>query len=200
MSEYKPDVLRRHEYDGIEEYDNRLPNWWLFILYGTCIFALGYWLVFHTFKVVDLPLTRYDQEMVAAAEAQLAMMVEGGITDESLALMAAMPETVAKGRELFTAYCVVCHLDQGQGLVGPNLTDGYWLNGGTPTAIHTTVTDGVPAKGMAAWGGQLGPRRVQDVVSFVISIKNTNVPGKAPEGEPETAGTEAAPEGVPDNG
>ncbi|MBU0741384.1 c-type cytochrome [bacterium] len=200
MSEYKTDVLRGHDYDGIEEYDNRLPNWWLIILYGTCVFALGYWLVFHTFRVVDLPLARYDQEMIAAAEAQLAKMAEGGITDESLMLMATLPETVARGRELFSTYCVVCHLDRGQGLVGPNLTDGHWLNGGAPTDILKTVTDGVPAKGMAAWGGQLGPSRVQDLVAFVISIKNTNVPGKAPEGEPEAAGAGIPPEGAPDNG
>ena len=144
MSEYKPDVLRGHEYDGIEEYDNRLPNWWLFILYATCIFALGYWLVFHTFKVVDLPLARYDKEMVAAAEAQLARMAESGLNDESLALMATIPETVARGRDLFTTYCVVCHLDQGQGLVGPNLTDEYWIHGSTPMSIHKTATSKKP--------------------------------------------------------
>lgn len=191
MSEYKPDVLRGHEYDGIEEYDNRLPNWWLFILYGTIVFSIGYWLVFHAFKVVDLPLARYDKEMVAAAEAQLARMAESGLNDESLALMATIPETVAKGRELFTTYCVVCHLEQGQGLVGPNLTDEYWVHGGSPMDIHRTIMDGVPAKGMAAWGGQLGPARVQDLTAFVLSIKNTNVPGKAPEGEPEAPAAEA---------
>jgi len=200
MSEYRPDELREHIYDGIEEYDNRLPNWWLFILYGSCIFALGYWLVFHTFHVLDLPLAKYDKEMIAAAEAQLARMSEGGITDKSLALMATMPETVADGRQLFTTYCVVCHLDQGQGLVGPNLTDKYWLHGGKPTDILKTVTDGVPAKGMAAWGGQLGPTRVQKLVAFVLSIKNTDVSGKAPEGDPEVVGDVTAPDAEAGNG
>ncbi len=194
MSEYKPDELRGHTYDGIEEYDNRLPNWWLFLLYGSCIFALGYWLVFHTFKIVDLPLAKYDKEMIAAAEAQLARMSEGGMTDESLILMSTMPETVADGKQLFTTYCVVCHLDQGQGLVGPNLTDRYWLHGGRPSDILRTINDGVLAKGMAAWGGQLGPTRVQKLTAYVVSIKNTDVTGKAPEGEPETADDEAADE------
>jgi cytochrome c oxidase cbb3-type subunit III len=190
MSEYKPDELRGHAYDGIEEYDNRLPNWWLFILYGTCIFAIGYWLVFHTFQLVDLPLARYDKEMVAATEAQLARMAEAGLSDESLALMATVPETVDRGRELFVTYCVVCHLDQGQGLVGPNLTDPNWIHGGTPMDIMGTITNGVTEKGMAAWGSQLGPKRVMDLTAFVLSIKNTNVPGKAPEGEPETIDTD----------
>ncbi len=185
MSEYQPDKLRDHAIDGIEEYDNRLPNWWLFILYATIVFSVGYWLVFHTFEAADLPLARYDKEMVAAAEAQLARMAEGGLTDESLALMATVPETVAKGRDLFTTYCVACHLDQGQGLVGPNLTDGYWIHGGKPTDIHRTIDQGVIEKGMAAWGRQLGPTRVQDLTAFLLSIKGTNVPGKEPEGVPE---------------
>lgn len=183
MSEYKQDELRHHEYDGIQEYDNRLPNWWLFILYATIIFSVGYWLVFHTFKVGDLQIAKYDKEMVAAMEAQLARASQMELTDETLLMMAASPERVEEGRQLFQTYCVVCHLEQGQGIVGPNLTDRYWVHGASPLDIHKTVTDGVPAKGMAAWGGQLGPTRVQKVTAYVLTLKNTDVPGKAPEGE-----------------
>lgn len=192
MSEHKPDELRGHVYDGIEEYDNKLPNWWLFILYGSIVFAVGYWLVFHTFSIVDLPGARYDKEMVKASEEQLARMAKQGLTDESLALMAAIPAQVEEGRQLFTTYCVVCHADRGQGLVGPNLTDGFWIHGGRPLDIHKTVTDGVPSKGMAAWGRQLGPTRVQKVVAYVLTLKGTEVPGKAPEGVPEAAAAPAA--------
>ncbi len=183
MSTYKHDQLRDHEYDGIQEYDNRLPNWWLFIMYGTIIFSVGYWLVFHTFSVLDLPIAKYDKEMVAAMEAQVARMAEQELTDEALMMMAELPEKVENGRQLFVTYCVVCHLEQGQGLVGPNLTDRYWIHGGNPLDIHHTVTNGVLEKGMAAWGRQLGPTRVMDVVAYVLTLKNTEVPGKAPEGE-----------------
>ncbi len=189
MTEYKQDQLREHVYDGIQEYDNRLPNWWLFILYATIVFAIGYWLVFHTFKVGDLQIAKYDKEMIAATEAQLAAMAGLEMNDEALQMMTTLPDRVAEGRQVFTTYCVVCHLDQGQGLVGPNLTDGYWINGGTPMAIHQTVTNGVLSKGMAAWGNQLGPKRVQSVVAYLLTIKNTEVPGKEPEGTLEE-GTE----------
>ncbi len=184
MAEHQVDRLLDHSYDGIQEYDNKLPNWWLFIMYGSIVFALGYWLVFHTLQIADLPVARYDKEMIAAAEAQLAKMNEGGVTDESLRLMATLPDKVAEGKAIFQQFCVVCHNQQGEGNVGPNLTDKYWIHGGKPTDILNTVTHGVPEKGMVAWGGQLGPRRVQAVVSYVLTLRNTNIPGKAPQGEP----------------
>ena len=181
--EYQADRLLDHDYDGIQEYDNRLPNWWLYTLYGAIVFAVAYWIVFHTLKVVPLPRGRYDLEMVAAAEIQLAKMEGQEVTDETLTLMSTVPARVESGQQLFSQFCVVCHNQQGEGNVGPNLTDSYWIHGARPLDILDTVTNGVPAKGMAAWGGQLGPRRIQDVVSFVLTIKGTNVPGKAPQGD-----------------
>ncbi len=164
----EPDSLRAHEFDGIQEYDNKLPNWWLWTLYGSIAFALAYWVVFHTLGVGKLPRESFQQEMVAAAEAQLARMSAGGLTDESLTLMSTIPAKVAEGRKLFETYCVVCHGDQGQGLVGPNLTDDYWIHGPKPLDLHKVVTSGVPAKGMAAWGNQLGPARVESAVAYVL--------------------------------
>jgi cytochrome c oxidase cbb3-type subunit 3 len=180
---YQADQLIDHDYDGIQEYDNRLPNWWLWILYGSIIFALAYWLFFHTIGAGKLPRERYAAEMQKAAETQLARASKGGLSDQSLELMAAMPDRVSEGKAIFTQYCVVCHRDQGQGLVGPNLTDAYWIHGGRPMDIHKTITDGVLAKGMAAWGRQLGPNRVEAVTAYVLTLRNTNVPGKAHEGE-----------------
>ncbi len=179
-----PDQVLDHDFDGIQEYDNKLPNWWLFILYGSIVFSVGYWLVFHTFEVGKLPLDRYAREMQVAAEAELARAAAGGITDESLALVAGMPDRVSEGEQLFVQHCAACHQANGSGLVGPNLTDDYWVHGGSPLDIHKVVTDGVPAKGMVAWGPQLGPKRVESLVAYVITLRGTNVPGKAPEGDP----------------
>ncbi len=120
--------------------------------------------------------------MTAAAERQLARLGAGGLTDQSLLLVSQIPARVSEGEAIFRQYCVACHQAQGQGLVGPNLTDGWWLHGGRPTDIHRVVTDGVPAKGMAAWGNQLGPARVQAVVAYVLTLRGTNVPGKEPQG------------------
>ena len=180
----KQDKIRAHTFDGIQEYDNKLPNWWLWTLHGAIVFSLFYWLIVHTIAVVDMPHAALEKEMVVAAEAQLARAAESGLSNESLQLMTTVPDRVAAGRELFTTYCVVCHLDSGGGSVGPNLTDNYWIHGPEPMDHHRVVTNGVPAKGMAAWGNQLGPRRVELVVAYVLTLNGTNAPGgKAPEGE-----------------
>ncbi len=185
------DRVLDHEYDGIREYDNRLPNWWLFTLYGAIVFAVLYWFVLHTWRWAPLSHEKYTIEMGKAAEAQLARMAGQSVTDESLRLMAQVPAAVDRGRAVFEQFCVTCHLADASGQVGPNLTDGYWLHGGGPLQILKTVTDGVPDKGMAAWGNQLGPMRVQDVVAYVLTVKDTNRPGKAPQGEPESAASPA---------
>jgi cytochrome c oxidase cbb3-type subunit III len=186
MSESEKDRILEHGFDGIREYDNKLPNWWLYILYASIVFAVGYWIVFQTLGLANLPLARYRIEMAKAAEAQLAKMKGQPVTNESLLLMAAVPERVAEGSAIFTQYCVVCHNANGQGNVGPNLTDNYWLHGGRPLDILNTITKGVPEKGMVAWGGQLGPARVEKVATFVISLRGKNLPGKAPQGTLES--------------
>ncbi|MEM9553605.1 MAG: cbb3-type cytochrome c oxidase N-terminal domain-containing protein [Acidobacteriota bacterium] len=191
--------VREHSFDGIQEFDNRLPNWWLWILYGSIVYSIGYWILFHTLEVVPHPTGRYEADMRAAEEAQLANLAAGGVTNESLAMMATMDDMIAEGREHFVTYCVVCHSDQGQGLVGPNLTDEYWIHGGSPMDIRQTIMDGVPSKGMAAWGGQLGPRRVDQAVAYLLTIRDTNVEGKPPEGElyvPAAAADDAVEEGT----
>lgn len=189
------DRLLDHEYDGIREYDNRLPNWWQYTLYGAIAFSVAYWLVFHTFGGVPLPQARYEQEMARAAEAQLAKMAGQELTNETLQLMATIPDRVAGGQQIFNQFCVVCHGPNGEGSVGPNLTDEYWLHGAEPLQIHNTVTRGVLDKGMAAWGPQLGPARVQQVVAYVLTIKDRRLPGKPPQGErvsaPDEIGTPA---------
>ena len=183
--EYKQDTVKEHVFDGIEEFDNRLPNWWLWIMYGSMVFALFYWIVFHTLEIRSLPRERFEQEMLVAQEAELARMEASGVSNESLMLMTEIPAKMEEGRELFVKHCVACHLDDGRGLVGPNLTDGFWVHGCEPMDQLKLVQEGVAAKGMPAWLNQLGPTRVQAVVAYVLTIRNTNVPnGKAPEGDP----------------
>ena len=178
------DQVMDHDYDGIREYDNRLPNWWLWILFGSIIFSLGYWLFFHTFGIGKLSAERYEAEMIAAAEARLGGA--GELSDESLILASSIPDRVEAGRQLYAQHCVACHATQGEGLVGPNLTDAYWIHGGRPMDIYKTISEGVIAKGMAAWERQLGPQRVQTLAAYVLTLRSKNLPGKAPEGQPYT--------------
>jgi cytochrome c oxidase cbb3-type subunit 3 len=177
------DKLRDHTFDGIQEYDNKLPNWWLWTLYGAIAFALVYWLVVHTIAVTNTPQQQLQADMVAAAEAQLARAAAGGLSNESLKLMTTIPDRVAEGQAIFLQYCAVCHKEDGSGSVGPNLTDFYWIHGDAPLDHHAVIMNGVPAKGMAAWGNQLGPRRVEAVTAYVMTLEGQDLPGKAPEGE-----------------
>lgn len=176
-----------HVYDGIEECDNQLPRWWLWILFGTVTFAGAYWLVAESFKLVPSPRAAYRAEMEAAAaiEAQK-MRAAGSVSDDSLVGLTKDPKTVAEGKTVFTSTCAPCHAANGGGGIGPNLTDEYWLRGGAPTKVYATIKDGSTAKGMPAWGGALGEERVRLVSAYVLSLKNTKVAGgKAAQGEPE---------------
>lgn len=193
------DEMLDHEFDGIREYDNPPPPWIMWLLYGSIVFSVGYWMIFHTFGVGPLPTAEYDREMARAAEMQLARMANTELTDDVLLLMTSVPERVTEGRQIYEQFCVACHAQSGEGSVGPNLTDAYWLHGGKPLQILKIVTEGVPEKGMVAWGAQLGPTRVQKVVAYLLTIKGKNVPGKAPQGtiEAEGAPTPAAPQEQP---
>ncbi len=122
--------------------------------------------------------------MRVADEAMMERMKNNPVTNESLMAIVDMPAQVTEGRDMFVKFCVACHLDKGEGLVGPNLTDGVWIHGCEPMDLHKIVADGVASKGMPAWMNQLGPGGVQTVVAYVMTIRNTEVAGKAPEGEP----------------
>jgi cytochrome c oxidase cbb3-type subunit 3 len=183
-ADYRQNTVMGHEYDGIQEFDNRLPNWWMWIMWGSIVFALGYWLVFHTLSLKPLPVEEFETVMQKAQEEQLARAAAQGVDDNFLVMMSQTNSKVAEGRELYVRHCAACHLDKGQGLIGPNLTDDVWVHGCAPMAIHKVLVDGVAAKGMPAWQNQLGPARVHAVVAYLLTIKGTNVPGKAPEGEP----------------
>ncbi len=182
--EYKQDTILSHEFDGIQEFDNRLPNWWLWLMWGSIVFALCYWIVFQTLELRPMPRQQFEQTMLKAQEEQLARAAKAGVSNETLVMMSEVPTKVAAGREIFVKYCVACHLDKGQGVVGPNLTDGFWIHGCQPMEMLKVVQNGVAAKGMPAWMNQLGPTRTQTVLSYVLTLKNTNVPGKEPQGEP----------------
>lgn len=175
-----------HDYDGIREFDNRLPNWWLAILYLTIFFSIGYWLYYHTLEIGPSSMEQYAQEM-ADFEALMAAKAaaRGEVTDESIAALSKDAKVLQEAKGIFDQYCVACHGPDGGGTIGPNLTDNYWLNGkGTPLDIRKVIASGVPAKGMASWEPVLGPEKVDALAAFVYSLKGTNVPGgKEPQGE-----------------
>lgn len=177
----KPGVI--HVYDGIEELDNHLPNWWLFILWLTIMFGFGYWYYFHTTGEGRGSLEVYRAEAAEAARLAEARKPKPD-SDAGLMLLVQDKGLVDEGQQNFQQTCAACHGQKGEGIIGPNLTDNAWLHGGKPTDIHKVVTEGVLAKGMPSWEKVLGPQRVRAVVAYVLTLKNTNVPGRPPQGEP----------------
>jgi len=171
-----------HIYDDIHEEDNHLPNWWLAILFGAIVFAFGYWFIFEVTKAEPSPLESYRIE-AALAEKQRAEA--SPVSNQVLTVLAKDVNTVAEGKKIFVSNCAPCHGAQGQGIVGPNLTDKFWLHGGQPLDIHKSITGGYPEKGMRPWGPVLGPTRIRSVAAFVLSIKGQNLPGRPPQGTPE---------------
>ncbi|QQR88617.1 MAG: c-type cytochrome [Myxococcales bacterium] len=186
--EIQGDII--HEYDGIEEADNRLPNWWLATFYIAVIFAIGYWFYYQVYESGLQPLAAYQAKIAENSNAP-----KEEVSAEMLNSMSADAAAVEAGKAVFVANCVACHLDKGQGNIGPNLTDAYWIHGGAATDIYKIVDQGFAAKGMPAWGPVLGAEKAKQVVAFVLTLRNTNVPGKAPEGEEwKEGGAESAPE------
>ncbi|MBX7195896.1 MAG: c-type cytochrome, partial [Sandaracinaceae bacterium] len=165
-----------HEYDGILEADNLLPRWWLVTFYGTILFSAGYWFYYEAFDVGQHP----SEQFAAVMAERAATAVE--VTPELLASLGTDSERVSAGQQLFATNCAVCHGQEGQGNIGPNLTDNAWIHGGTAADIHTTVTNGVASAGMPPWGQTLGPQGVLNAVAFIVSIRNQNREGRPPQG------------------
>jgi len=169
-----------HVYDDIEEEDNHLPNWWLFILYATIVFAFGYWFVYHTAKLRPLPTESYR---VAVDELVAARIAANPSSPEAMLALTKDPEAMKEGAEVFRTVCAACHGPEGQGIIGPNLTDPYWIHGPDPATILKGAREGYPDKGMPAWEPILGPEKTLRAAAYVLTLKGRNVAGKAPQGE-----------------
>jgi cytochrome c oxidase cbb3-type subunit 3 len=187
MADQNRDRLLEHSYDGIQEYDNPMPRWWVIIFWLTIVFSILYWLNVPGVGKGPGRIASYEADMARARAAQLQREPTGGPSAEQLALLATDANVVRSGKALFAQHCVACHRADGGGLIGPNLTDEYWIHGGTPSEIRATIDAGVLAKGMPPWGKVLPPDQVTAVSVYVGTLRGTNpANGKAPEGNKGT--------------
>lgn len=173
-----------HNYDGIEEYDNQLPRWWLGTFYITLIFGVVYWFYYHTTHAGPDMYERLAANkkehaaLLAEIEAKQPKMdaarIYSFIKDEA---------AMAEAKDTFAKNCAVCHGENAQGVVGPNLTDSFWIHGGEPEQILKTVNKGVVEKGMLAWKGVLPKELIGKTVAYIISLEGSNpADAKAPQG------------------
>ena len=173
-----------HNYDGIEELDNSLPNWWLGILYGTIVFAMGY--LFY-YEIGEGPSLKKEYDLEHARLQYQAAVTGAGkkeLTDNELKAILKDPSRIKQGETVFNSKCFSCHGAHGQGGIGPNLTDDYWIHGGRPTEIAATITNGVLDKGMPPWGALLKEEEIHSLVAFIHSIRGSNpANAKTPQGE-----------------
>ena len=190
MAQYEDKILHG-DIDGIEEYDNPLPGWLMAILWGSLIFSVLY-IAYYALSFGEISMdSEYRGEAIEHRAALQAYFDESPLVPpsaEALLAGAVSPEVVDKGRQRFSKTCASCHGDRGQGLIGPNLTDDRWLNGGKVTQVFTTIAKGVAAKGMPPWGRAIAPDELSALVSYIRSIQGSNPDGAKPaEGDPVAA-------------
>lgn len=186
--EKEHDILLDHNYDGIRELDNALPPWWKYSFYISIVWAIGYLGYFyfgggpssHDEYVAEVQQAKID---VDAYNKKNALNVDEGNVKYADAA------GIADGQEIFKTNCAACHGNLGEGNVGPNLTDDYWLHGGSANDLFKTVKYGWPAKGMKSWQSDLSALQIKNVISYIHSIHGTNpANAKAPQGDLFTEG------------
>jgi cytochrome c oxidase cbb3-type subunit 3 len=175
-------VLREHSYDGIQEYDQKLPNWWLATWYITMVWFVIAWVAYYQFGLGQSDTHEVEQAMAKIAQQQKQELEL--INDDKLWAMSKDPKVVEAGAATYATTCVACHAADlsahlaGAKLPGLPLIDQEWKHGGAPTQILTLVRKGAPdvTKGMPPWEPQLGLQRVVEVVAFILSKHNPGEP------------------------
>lgn len=168
-------ILRDHVVDGIREYDQRLPMWWLIILYGVIIYSIIYWVVIDDRSFTGGVDERLEAKLEAVATKRLASSID--VTDDSLFYeMASNQSFISAGRASYEANCAACHGNNLEGGIGFNLVDDEWVHGSNPSEIYVSVADGFPEKGMQPWETLLGQKRVAEIVAYVLSENPELIP------------------------
>lgn len=201
--EEEGEIVLDHNYDGIRELDNRLPPWWVYFFYITIIFGVVYLVRFEVYKDYN-QAEEFEKEM---ADAKLAVEEykknAKDLVDANTVELLTDASDLSAGKAIFMANCTPCHVQDGGGAIGPNLTDQYWiLGGGIKNVFHTISEGGRDGKGMIAWKQSLKPAEIAQVASYVLSLQGTTPANpKEPQGDlwvdPNAPATEEAPAAQP---
>jgi len=192
--EEEGEIILDHNYDGIKELDNNLPPWWVYAFYISIVFAIGYLLKYEVFNG-DNQIDELETEL---AEARIAIeeykKTAKDLVDFNTVTLLTDASDLKAGKTIFETNCVACHMADGGGGIGPNLTDKNWILGGDVKHVFKTISEGGRSgKGMIAWKAQLKPAQIAQVASYVLSLQGTTPANpKEPQGdvwEAETAET-----------
>jgi len=177
------DKVFDHDFDGIQEYDNPMPSWWLAIFGVSIIWAVFYF-AWYQLGPGESPTQRLDREVLAQRTAEaVAALQAGEPSDDAMAALARHPVYAREGAALFESHCATCHGINGEGLIGPNLTDDAWLHGGSAADIYAVVKDGLFDQGCPASSWTMRPDEMFKVTAFVTTLRGLNIPGgRAAEG------------------
>ncbi len=174
-----------HNYDGIRELDNKLPPWWLYGFFVTILFAGVYLWRYHVAETAPLSheelqiALRQGEEQTNAYLAKAANNV-----DENTVVLLTEQLALESGQKIFQQICSACHGKEGQGGVGPNLTDDYWVSGGSVKQIFKVIKYGVVEKGMKSWKDDYSAIQIAQLTSYIKTIKGTKPAGaKEPQGD-----------------
>jgi len=182
--EDEKDKLLDHDYDGIKELNNPMPTWWLYGFYFCIAFAFVYFMYYNVLgwgpnaqqeyqAEMAYSKKHYPQEKTADADHEAAEKDEHKFED-----MKALTDkaSLAAGKKIFDSVCFACHGQHGQGMVGPNLTDNYWIHGCKVGTIMKNVITRFPSRGMPPYGGgkTLSTKELHDVVSYIVSLHGTH--------------------------
>lgn len=181
--EKEKDIMMEDDFDGIRELNNKIPPWFNILFYGTILFAAIYLMAFHVFGTGQVSQDEYQAEVQEAEFQKEILLRQGKLVTEANVDELKDAGSLQSGKETFLTKCSVCHGRSGEGIVGPNLTDDYWIHGAGIKNVFKVIKNGVQQKGMPTWDGQLSPRQIQEVASYVLSLHGTNPPNaKAPQG------------------
>lgn len=186
--EINDQIIDGHEYDGIKELNNPLPNWWIWLFYFSIMFSFLYYIHYE----ISLAGPTSDQELAANMEQIKALktmandLQSENQTQVSLQSIIANTQQLSQGQKAFAQYCASCHGDKGQGSIGPNLTDKFWIHSkGTYEGITKAINEGFPAKGMPPWKSVIPNNKRAFIAAFVTTLKGTSsANAKAPQGQP----------------
>ncbi|MGZ3931112.1 MAG: cbb3-type cytochrome c oxidase N-terminal domain-containing protein [Bacteroidia bacterium] len=171
--EEEEEIMLSHNYDGIRELDNDLPPWWKYGFYLTIVVAVVYLIHYHVIHTGDLQVTEYNKEVEKGKQEVAEYMKNASNNVDETTVKMLEGADLESGKGIFISTCAACHGKLGEGGVGPNLTDEYWLHGGSLQDIFKTIKYGWPDKGMKSWKEDLSPVQMAQVASYIRTLKGT---------------------------